>query len=167
MRNISSWLISISLSRDRLFRSTPKIGHELVKQPVTIDRNHWSRLSEMTGHDAPKYAAFITCSGNAKLLVLDLRSLSVIGVYTVGDDPDMLAYDPKRFLLYVASESGWVTLFRMRHRHLTKVGKIWLGDHAHSVEVDPVSGLAYFPVENDHGKPILLITSPSASTMSR
>jgi IS30 family transposase len=56
MRNISSLLISISLSRDRSFRSTPKIGHDLAKQPVTIDRNHWSRLSEMTGHDAPKYA---------------------------------------------------------------------------------------------------------------
>ena len=34
----------------------PKIGHDLAKQPVTIDRNHWSRLSEMTGHDEPKYA---------------------------------------------------------------------------------------------------------------
>jgi endonuclease YncB( thermonuclease family) len=56
MRNIPSLLILISLSRDRSFHSTPKIGHELAKQPVTIDRNHRSRLSEMTGHDGPKYA---------------------------------------------------------------------------------------------------------------
>jgi hypothetical protein len=56
MRNISSLLASVSLCRDRSFRSTPKIGHDLAKQLVTIDRNHWSRLNEMTGHDAPKYA---------------------------------------------------------------------------------------------------------------
>jgi hypothetical protein len=56
MRNIPSLLLSISVTRDRSFRSPPKIGHDLAKQPVTIDRNHRSRLSEMTGHDAPKYA---------------------------------------------------------------------------------------------------------------
>ncbi|TAN47474.1 MAG: hypothetical protein EPN21_17530, partial [Methylococcaceae bacterium] len=56
MRNTFLELISISLSRDRLFRSTPKIGHDLAKQPVTIDRNRWSRFSEMSGHDALKYA---------------------------------------------------------------------------------------------------------------
>lgn len=62
MRNIPSLLILISLSRDRSFHSTPKIGHELAKQPVTIDRNHRSRLSEMTGHDGPKYAANLSTS---------------------------------------------------------------------------------------------------------
>jgi hypothetical protein len=63
MRNTSFLPISVSLYRDRSFRSTPKIGHDLVKQPVTIDRNHRSRLSEMTGHDAPKYALEVMLAG--------------------------------------------------------------------------------------------------------
>ena len=47
---------SVSVSRDRSFRSTPEIGHDQPKQPVTPYRNDRSRLSEMTGHDGPEYA---------------------------------------------------------------------------------------------------------------
>jgi len=46
----------VSVSRDRSFRSPPEIGHDQPKQAVTPYRNERSRLSEMTGHDGPKYA---------------------------------------------------------------------------------------------------------------
>jgi len=78
MRNTSFLLISISLYRDRSFRSTPKIGHDLAKQPVTIDRNHRSRLSEMTGHDAPKYAMLIKMSDIG--LILNFVGAVLLGV---------------------------------------------------------------------------------------
>jgi hypothetical protein len=51
--------VSISVGRDRSFRSPPEIGHDQPKQAVTPYRNDRSRLSEMTGHDGPKYAATI------------------------------------------------------------------------------------------------------------
>jgi hypothetical protein len=34
-------------------------GHALPKQPVTPYRNERSRLTEITGHDGPKYARLI------------------------------------------------------------------------------------------------------------
>ena len=47
---------SVSVSRDRPFRNTAKIGHDRPKQAVTPYRNDRSRLTEMGGHDGPKYA---------------------------------------------------------------------------------------------------------------
>ncbi len=47
---------SVSVSRDRLFRNSAKIGHDRPKQAVTPYRNDRSRLTEMGGHDGPKYA---------------------------------------------------------------------------------------------------------------
>lgn len=48
--------VRVSVRRDRSFRSSPEIGHDQPKQAVTSYRNDRSRLSEMTGHDGPKYA---------------------------------------------------------------------------------------------------------------
>ena len=47
---------SVSVSRDRPFRNTAKIGHDRPKQAVRPYRNDRSRLTEMGGHDGPKYA---------------------------------------------------------------------------------------------------------------
>ena len=47
---------SVSVSRDRPFRNTAKIGHDRPKQAVTPYRNDRSRLTEIGGHDGPKYA---------------------------------------------------------------------------------------------------------------
>ncbi len=47
---------SVSVSRDRPFRNTAKIGHDRPKQAVTPYRNDRSRLTETTGHALPKWA---------------------------------------------------------------------------------------------------------------
>jgi hypothetical protein len=47
---------SVSVSRDRRFGTRAKIGHDRPKQAVTPYRNDRSRLTEMGGHDGPKYA---------------------------------------------------------------------------------------------------------------
>jgi len=144
-------------SDDTLVAIDPKMDRIVtrVKLPATCEHNHGLLI------DAADRLAFITCDGNAKLLVFDLRALRVISVHSVGRDPDVLAYDSKTRLLYVASESGVITLFHLQQRQLTQLGEDWLGDNAHTVSVDPANGLAYFPLKNDQGKPALLVTQPN------
>jgi YVTN family beta-propeller protein len=57
--------------------------------------------------------AFIACEDNAKLLVLDLESKTIIAAFDVGKDPDVLAYDASLGYLYVAGEAGVVSLFKI------------------------------------------------------
>src|SRR5437016_5433916 len=53
--------------------------------------------------------AFVACDGNASLLSVDLNTWQILDTVRVGDDPDVLAYDPGAGAgrLYVAAESGW------------------------------------------------------------
>ena len=65
-----------------------------------------------------------------------------------------------RKLLYVAGESGVVSLFNVESAHVTKRGEGLLGPHAHVVAVDPDTHLAYFPLMNLGGHPALRIMRP-------
>ena len=105
--------------------------------------------------------AFIACEGNDKLLVFDLRTTRVVASFAVGGDPDVLAWDGRSKLLYVASESGVVSLFQVKDREVKKLGEGWLGSNAHSVAVDAQSHRAYFPLRDVDGKSVLRITEPS------
>ncbi|MQS16293.1 YncE family protein [Streptomyces kaniharaensis] len=101
--------------------------------------------------------AFVACDGNARLLTLDLTTWQVTGTDEVGQDPDVLAYDSAAHRLYVAAESGWVTVLDNQARHLTVTGRAHLADGAHVVAVDPVTHRTYYPVPHrDGGHPALL-----------
>jgi DNA-binding beta-propeller fold protein YncE len=102
--------------------------------------------------------AFVACDGNAQLVVLSLPDLRPLGSFPVGDNPDVLALDPTRRLLYVAAESGIVTTLDIHTAPARVTGRAFLGDNAHVVAVDATSGLAFFPLLNDNGPPTLLIT---------
>jgi DNA-binding beta-propeller fold protein YncE len=104
--------------------------------------------------------AFIACEDNDKLIVLDLQSRRIKDAFDVGNDPDVLAYDPSVGLLYVASESGAVSLFKVSPSGMTKVGQGQLAANAHVVGVDPTTHLAYFPIKSLSGHPVLRITKP-------
>ena len=105
--------------------------------------------------------AFVACAGNAQLLTLDLRRMSVTGKASVGSDPDVLAFDRSLRRLYVAAESGEVAVFAERGRSLVKLGQARLAPSAHSVAVDPRTHLVYFPLESgSSGRPQLLIMRP-------
>src|SRR5205085_8804439 len=56
--------------------------------------------------DAPHRLAFIACDGNARLLAFDLASLRVTSVHTVGDNPDVLAFEASMQRSFVAAGSG-------------------------------------------------------------
>ena len=103
--------------------------------------------------------AFISCEGNAALLVVDLRTMQVLSTHRVGDDPDVLAWDAAWRRLYVASESGVVTSYVVGDRVLHPAGEV-RAPHAHSVAVDPRTHRVYLPLENVGGRPVLRVMIP-------
>jgi len=109
--------------------------------------------------DAPRRQAFVTCEESATLLVVDLQTMAVTATYPVGGGPDVLAFDPGWRRLYVASESGIVSIFDERGAALQPVGE-YQAPHAHTVAVDPRTHQIYLPLEDIDGKPVLRILAP-------
>lgn len=109
--------------------------------------------------DAPRRLAYVSCEGNAKLLVVDLTSMRVTGTHRVGENPDVVAFDPGLRRLYVASESGVVTVLQESDRGLDRLGE-YRAPSAHSVAVDPSSHRVYLPLEKVRGRPVLRILAP-------
>jgi DNA-binding beta-propeller fold protein YncE len=106
--------------------------------------------------------AFVACDANATLLTVDLDTWKILGKQRVGDDPDVLAYDPAAGRLYVAAESGWVTILDEHDRQLTVAGRSHLADGAHVVAVDPGTHRSFYPVPHGAaGRPALLIYAPT------
>ncbi len=110
--------------------------------------------------DAPHRLAFVACEGNARLLVFDLTTMRVTATHRVGEHPDVLAFDPGLGRLYVAAESGLVTVFQERARELDPIGE-YRAPGAHSVAVDPASHRVYLPLANVGGRPVLRILEPA------
>lgn len=110
--------------------------------------------------DAPARLAFIACAGNDKLLMLALANQKVLASFDVAKDPDVLAFDQSLGWLYVAGESGQVSLFKVNGQTVTALGTAWLGPNAHVVAVNPATHEAYFPLKEVKGKPVLRITRP-------
>lgn len=109
--------------------------------------------------DAHDRSAFIACEENDKLLVVDMHTMRITARYAVGRTPDVLAYDDGLGWLYVACESGDVSMFAVRPNAVEPLGKAVLGSHAHSVAVDPQTHRAFFPLMES--PPVLRITEPS------
>lgn len=104
--------------------------------------------------------AFVAGEGNSKIAVLDLTNMQVSAVYPVGKGPDVLAFDPDLKLLYVAAESGHVTVLREEGKALVSQGTFFMS-HAHTVSVDPQTHFVYFPLQNEGGHPVLRIMAPT------
>jgi DNA-binding beta-propeller fold protein YncE len=109
--------------------------------------------------DASNHIAFVAGEANHSLAVVDLNAMKVLSTYQVGEDPDVLAYDPGLKRLYVSAESGTVTVFQNNNRQLNLLSSFKM-PHAHTVSVDPKTHLVYFPLENIDGHPILRIMQP-------
>ncbi|MGH6993491.1 MAG: hypothetical protein ACREEH_09165 [Caulobacteraceae bacterium] len=110
--------------------------------------------------DAPRRLAFIACEADARLIALSLATRTRIGEESVGRGPDVLAYDPGLRRLYVASESGVVSVFRVGDGEIAKLGEAFLADDAHTVAVDPKTHLVYFPLRKVGGRAVLRIMAP-------
>jgi len=105
--------------------------------------------------------AYIACEGNNKLIVFNLKAHAVEAIYPVGRGPDVLAFDRDLQILYVACESGVVSVFKCVDDQLRKIGDTEVGPNSHSVSVDPKTHRIYFPLKNVNGIPILRIMVPA------
>lgn len=104
--------------------------------------------------------AFVAGEENHSLALFDLKTMKMLSIYEVGDDPDVLAFDPGLKRLYVSAESGTVTIFQYDNRKLALLGSFYM-PRAHTVAVDPQTHLVYFPLENINGHPLLRIMRPA------
>jgi len=137
-------LAVIDPASDRIIRRLPLPG---------IENPHGIAL------DGNAHVAFVAGEENHSLAMVDLNAMKVLSTYQVGDDPDVLAYDPGLKRLYVSAESGRVTIFENHGTKLTLLGSFDMA-HAHTVSVDPKTHLVYFPLENVGGHPLLRIMRP-------
>ena len=104
--------------------------------------------------------AFVTSEESGMLQVIDLRTMRVVATHRVGDEPDVVAWDPAWRRLYVASESGTVNAFVVSGATLHSLGVVQL-PHAHTVSVDPRTHRVYLALQDLGGRPVLRIFTPA------
>jgi DNA-binding beta-propeller fold protein YncE len=152
-------------------------GHILVavhekNEVVVIDPSTLRIIGRypMTGVESPHgialdqsgRLAFVVGEENHMLAVVDLNTMKVLATHPVGEDPDVLAFDPGLKRLYVSAESGNVFVFREDGKILVHEGNIAI-PHAHTVCVDPNTHPVCFPLENIDGHPLLRIMEPTTT----
>lgn len=128
--------------------------------PDTCDRDHSLLI------DAPASLAFVACTGglpngNSKLLLMDMKDMRVLSHRKVGRFPDVLAFDSGLHRLYVGSNNGVVTIFQIEGRSLRTLGRSFFAFEAHTVAVDPLTHLVYFPLQDVNGHAVLRIMAPT------
>jgi len=110
--------------------------------------------------DPPSRRAFVACEDNARLAVADLASRRELSLHKVGSAPDVLAFDPGLGRLYVAAESGVLTVLAVDGRGVRTLGRGHLAAGAHTVAVDPQTHNLFFPLENVGGHAVLRVMQP-------
>ena len=113
-------------------------------------------------HIAPEGAVgYVACDGNDRMFVVDLRARKILGNLPLGHDPDVLADDAALKRLYVASESGVLSVFDISMSDSPReIGRVFVGDDAHAVAAEPESHRLFFPLRNVDGKAVLRIVTP-------
>lgn len=111
--------------------------------------------------DALHRLAFAACQDDARLLVIEMHTMRVTAVQPIGRGPDVLAFDPTLERLYVACESGVVSVLDERGGTLVKRGDLFVAPEAHTISVDPQTHRVYLPLQNVGGRPVLRIMAPS------
>lgn len=112
--------------------------------------------------DVADRVMFVGCEANATMITVDLANRNVIDHHDVGETPDVLAYDSGAKRVYVAAESGWVSVFDHDHGRLTTRGSAHLADGAHSLALDPATHHSYIPILKGHnGSPVLREYEPT------
>lgn len=140
---------------------------EKLNQLVTIDPATGKIIARdalpgcQTGQDLVidgfQRLALVDCADNAMLVMVDMRSMKIIASQSVGKSPDLMALDSNRHYLYVASESGVISVFNEQGRMLQKLNEGYVASGAHTVAVDSETHYIYLPLQNVNGKPVLRI----------
>ncbi|GEM33638.1 hypothetical protein NN3_46450 [Nocardia neocaledoniensis NBRC 108232] len=101
--------------------------------------------------DGPDQVVFVGCEGNATLVTVDLTARRVTDRHGVGPTPDVLVYDEAARRLYVAAESGWVSVFDYHGGRTTVVASRFMADGAHTLALDPGTHHSFFPLPRSAG----------------
>lgn len=151
---VSHCIVVAVQTKNELVAIDPASERIVARYPTACDHPHGFLIDESNR------LAFVTCEGDAKLLVVDLRTMRTTATLRTAGDPDVLALDPALGRLYVGCEAGAVSVFEERFadgaRRLAPIGE-YRAPHAHSVAVDPVTHRVYVPLQDVNGKPTLRI----------
>jgi DNA-binding beta-propeller fold protein YncE len=127
-----------------------------IDMPSACSRAHGLRI-----HPDGK-SAFVACEVSSTLYRVDLDSSQVAGPEATGGIPDVMNIDTGLGWLYVASESGVLTVFDINKPGVSLVGKDQPGTDSHSVAVDQATHRVFFPLmTGPNGTPVLRIMRPS------
>ena len=142
-------------TRDEVVAIDPASDSVLARVPVPgVEAPHGLML------DPAHRLAFVAGERNGRVGVLDLETLRMRRTDPVGEDPDVLAFDPGRRRLFVASESDVVAAFAVEGDSLLPLPR-YRAAHAHTVAVDPTTHLVYLPLPSVGGRPVLrVLTAP-------
>jgi YVTN family beta-propeller protein len=146
----------------RIFAVVATLNQLVTIDPVTDKIIARSALPGCQGGqdlvlDEIQRLALVDCADNAALLLIDMPSMRVISTQSVGKNPDLMALDSGWHYLYVASESGVVSVFDEHGRALKKVNEGYVAPGSHSVAADQETHYMYLPLQNVGGRPILRI----------
>ena len=109
----------------------------------------------------PGRYAYVACQISSTVVRLNLKTGLVDASSTIGLGADVLAIDFGLDRLYIASESGVVTVFDLTNRRFEKIGQAAFAPDAHVVGVDARSHRVYFPIAELNGHPVLRIARPA------
>jgi Uncharacterized conserved protein len=154
--SVSHCILTAVQSKNQIVAIDPASEKVVARYTVTgSDHPHGFAIDE-AGR-----LAFVTSDGNALLEVVDLRTMRVISTARTGDEPDVVAWDAAVRRLYIASESGLVSVFVVRDGSVERIEDLHI-PHAHTVAVDARTHRVYLPLENIGGRPYLRILTPAA-----
>jgi YVTN family beta-propeller protein len=111
--------------------------------------------------------AYVACQISSTIVRLNLKTGRVDASSSIGLRADVLAIDFGLDRLYIASESGVVTVFDVADRAFRKIGQGFFAPDAHVVGVDSRSHRVYFPIADLSGRPVLRIALPTVSESLR
>jgi len=156
---VSKHVFANVATTSELVEIDPETHKVIARHPLKGARGNHGLYIEPDQH-----LAFIACEDNNQLIVFDLDTKQQTAAFPVGVGPDVLAFDQKLHLLYVASESGVVSMFTEQARQLVKIGEGRLAPAAHSVAVNPLTHEVYFPLQDIDGHPVLRVMRPLAQS---
>jgi DNA-binding beta-propeller fold protein YncE len=108
-------------------------------------------------------SALIACEGNDRVARVGLDGAQTVATASSGAGPDVLNIDPGLGWLYVAAESGDLTVFDLNQPGVVLLGHDSPGANSHSVAVDPSTHRVFFPLmRGPNGTPVLRMMQPSS-----
>lgn len=104
--------------------------------------------------DSEHRLAFLSCEGNNKMTVFDLKSHKPLAYLPLAEGADVIAYDQGLRRIYVACSSGAISVFQEDDpQDFRKLGDVPVEKKVHSLAVDIYTHKVYVPEQEEHGRP--------------